>query len=140
MNAGSYTTGDFGVADGYHGSETAASGFANSSDHQAASGRPDDTRGAAFRSRVSLCPVGWYCTGDGGGSECPPGLYGSEVSRCHDVAVDGSARAPQSQDHAQAASGGVGLQHVVPTMPQNGRLDRVTWNRDRPPSIDINIL
>lgn len=46
-----------------------------------AAGRPDDDRGAAFRSGVAVCPAGWYCTGDGGGSECPPGLYGSEVGK-----------------------------------------------------------
>lgn len=42
-------------------------------------GRPDDDRGAAFRSGVTLCPAGWYCSGDGAGKKCPPGLYGSEV-------------------------------------------------------------
>ena len=43
--------------------------------------RPDDGRGAMFRSGIAVCPAGWFCTGDGSGSECPPGSYGSEVSK-----------------------------------------------------------
>lgn len=48
-------------------------------DDRAVVRRPDEGRGAAFRGDVALCPPGWYCTGDGGGVKCPPGLYGSEV-------------------------------------------------------------
>lgn len=40
---------------------------------------PDLPRGASFRSDVVVCPEGWYCTGDGSGSKCPPGTYGSKV-------------------------------------------------------------
>ena len=76
------------IDEGYHVPEPAISGFAtNASGDQALTGRPDDARGAAFRSGVSSCPVGWYCTGDGGGSECPPGLYGGEVMATIDDTV-----------------------------------------------------
>lgn len=85
VDAGFYSIGNY---DGSYSSSSdtppTASVFANanasSSNGQAAgAGRPDDDRGAAFRSGVAVCPAGWYCTGDGAGSACPPGLYGSEV-------------------------------------------------------------
>lgn len=56
-----------------------ANASSSSNGRAAGAGRPDDDRGVAFRSGVAVCPAGWYCTGDGGGSQCPPGLYGSEV-------------------------------------------------------------
>lgn len=57
--------------------------YASGSERAAVAGgyRPDDDRGAIFRSGVAICPAGWYCTGDGVGSECPPGTYGSEVGK-----------------------------------------------------------
>lgn len=40
---------------------------------------PNGTGGAAFRSDMMMCPMGWFCPGDGGGSPCPPGTYGNKV-------------------------------------------------------------
>ncbi|CAM9593374.1 unnamed protein product, partial [Ascophyllum nodosum] len=87
VDPGFYTIGSYGVANGnghvgYDGynllTKIAVGESVNGNDNRALVNRPDETRGAAFRSDVALCPTGWYCTGDGAGAKCPAGLYGSE--------------------------------------------------------------
>ncbi len=83
--AGVFTIGDF---DGEYGPDAPPSGAgAGNASSNGLRRRPDDARGAAYRSGVAACPAGWYCTGDGLGSECPPGYFGGEVSWCGTRAI-----------------------------------------------------
>eukprot|EP00752_Nemacystus_decipiens_P010517 g9365.t1 len=108
------------VAAGYYTTASALSAFSNTT-HASSSGAaavpaeymPDDDRGALFRSGVAVCPAGWYCTGDGAGSECPPGTYGSEPGlsdpACSGVCAAGFYCGAGATTPTESVCGGSGL-------------------------------
>lgn len=80
IEAGFYTVGGYNIAvDGLESTGLEIADRAVNASNGQAGVLPNDARGAAFRSGAASCPAGWYCAGDGGGRECPPGFYGSEV-------------------------------------------------------------
>ncbi|CAM9769849.1 unnamed protein product, partial [Hapterophycus canaliculatus] len=115
VDPGFFATGDYDGAE--FAVDTASSAFASSSNSgiggTMGAARPDDRRGAAFRNGVSVCPAGWYCTGDGAGSECPAGLYGSEVGlsdpACSGVCAAGYFCPEGSTSPFERKCGGLGL-------------------------------